>query len=225
MKGIIGFIAGTVVGGVTGYIIANKRLKKIYNNELTKQVNDIKATNEALIKRKENKPPIAVTKKPEAPKVEAKPDKNPYAYASQTKEEVYASYSKVQQQKSEEKTDESDEEDYGGEDDDIGELEEEEPENPYEGLQEILKKEGRPYNITAYEFEKRNGFDKVEVTYNVSNELVTDDRTGMTLEDGWRDCGGDSSCLDDDKCYEDGYWYVRNEHISTDFRVDIVSVV
>lgn len=220
MKFLIGLLVGVVSGGVSGYIVANKRLKKIYNKELENEISAIKDTQNALAQRK--------AKKQQEKEAEAEPAKEEQEDdALKTK---YSVYHKVDEAKPTVelvgKT-EDDEYDYGGEDDDIGEFENDEPpkDSPYAGLTDILKKEGRPYNITAAEFEQRNGFDKASLVYNTSNELFTDSMTGIAIDDGWRDCGGDAGCLDDDRCYEDGFWYVRNERIHTDYQIDICSVV
>lgn len=202
MKGIIGFAAGLVVGSVGGYFVARFKLKKHFQAELDSEIDAIKDTKEELRKRKERK--------------------EEQEKAKQILEEYGGDTEKFEEQ--DDVLEESDSVEIGGEDDDIGEFEADT--DYYSGLKDIMKKEGRPYNITAEEFEdNKSGFDKCYITYNEATETVSDNQTGMVLDDGWYNIGGDSGCVDDDRCYSDGFFYVRNERISTDFCIDKCSVV
>lgn len=210
MKGIIGLAAGLVVGFAGGYLTGRKALKKKFQAKLDNEISAIKDTQDELRKRKERK---LQTEKAE------KAEKAAEEYSGESEQEKPKIYISTDPPKENSES----EFDPGGEDDDIGEFE---ADKKYAGLKEILKKDGKPYNITAEEFEaNENKFDKVYVTYNSARDLVTDNQTGMTLDDGWYLIGGDAGCIEDDRMYDDGFYYVRNERISTDFCVDKCSVV
>ena len=231
MKFILGFTTGLIVGGVTSYLISSRRLKKIFAERLDKEINSINQTNADLAKRKANKNTIDVTEAPKSgiaidpPKKDTRPDIEPIVQyqKSQQYNDILNHYQDSNDYpEKEEDSDDDDEEDYGGEDDDIGEFE---SDDYYKGFREMMQKEGRPYNITEDDFIAHNSFDKVCVTYNTAAEQFYDDQTGRVLDDGWYDCGGQSGCLDDDHVWKDGFYYVRNERISTDFRVEKSHVV
>lgn len=202
MKGIIGLAAGLLIGFGSGFLTGKKVLKKKFQAKLDEEISAIKDTQNELQKRRESKKKAEMAEKAVE---EYKSEKEP------SKPQIYIS------------TDGESEVDPGGEDDDIGEFE---ADNRYMSLKEILKKDDKPYNITAEEFEANsNKFDKSYVTYNSARDLVTDNQTGMTLDDGWCHIGGDAGCIDDDRVYDDGFYYVRNERLSTDFCIDKCSVV
>lgn len=209
MKGIVGFVAGAAIGSAITFVATRLSLKSKYQKKYDADILAIKDTNQLMAERKAKKQ--EGENKGETEKSDEKEDENsdaPFKKGGFIKPKVEI-------------------EDYGGEDDDIGEFENDMTDrNYYSQLQDILKKEGKPYNITCEEFEDNTGFDKVDVTYDQSREEYIDERTGEPLEDGAIVLGWEAGCLDDDRAWpDDGLYYIRNERISTDFCVTKVAVI
>lgn len=208
MRGVIGFVAGLTVGAVGGFFAAKFALKKSYDKKLETEIGSIKDTANLMAERKAKKK-AEQTKTEDTAKPEVKDDDDDFSPKVFVKPIVEI-------------------DDYGGEDDDIGEFENDvpSPSRDYYGqLQDILKKEGKPYNIEREEYEDNRNFEKVDVTYDTSREEFVNDRTGELMEDGAILLGYDAGCLDDDRAWpDDGLYYIRNERLSTDYCVSKVAV-
>ena len=209
MKGIVNFAAGAIAGSIVTFVATRISLKRKYQKKYDADISAIKDTNQLMAERKARKQENEA--KSDEEKSDEKEDENsdaPFKKGGFIKPKVEI-------------------EDYGGEDDDIGEFENDMNDRNYYGqIQDILKKEGKPYNIEREEFEENTGFDKVDVTYDQSREEYIDERTGEQLEDGAILLGWQEGCLDDDLAWpDDGLYYIRNERISTDFCVTKVAVI
>lgn len=208
MKGIIGFIAGAAIGSAVTFVATRLSLKKKYQKKYDEEIGAIKDTNKLMAERKAKKSK-AETDSSETAEEESSEDNDvPFKKGGFIKPKVEIL-------------------DPGGEDDDIGEFENDKvARDYYSQLQGILKKEGKPYNITCEDYEETRGFDKVEVTYNEAREEFVDERTGELMDDGPEIMGWSEGCLDDDRAWpDDGLYYIRNERLSTDFCVTKVAVV
>jgi hypothetical protein len=198
MKAIIGFIFGAVIGGTTAYILMKKRMEE----EIDKEVNEVKAYyKEQLEKLKEE-----TAEKEEYLKAKVDVAEDNGSIVARRNDVV-----KIEKYEYEHQEDNEEESVY----DEDGEPEETLPAGQFEIFEDEIDFHEEPYIIDTQKVGEYMSYDLISLIYFAGDCMLTDDWE-VPVEDPDATAGTDFIKLMDDG---EDIVYVRNDKLKCDFEI------